>query len=115
MRAQHISESDLLKLKAKLLEEKKRVVRLRSVLDSQSPVHDTDRLNDNAASDAEASEENRMITSQVMSEETSQMLKKIEDALKRIEEGTYGMTADGKPIPVERLMADPTATTLVHA
>jgi DnaK suppressor protein len=34
-------------------------------------------------------------------------------ALKRIEEGSYGLTQDGKTIPEERLRANPAATTLI--
>jgi RNA polymerase-binding transcription factor DksA len=35
-------------------------------------------------------------------------------ALTRIEEGTYGISSvSGKPIPIERLRAIPTATKLV--
>jgi RNA polymerase-binding protein DksA len=41
-------------------------------------------------------------------------LEQIERALRRIEEGTYGISeVSGKPIPVERLDAVPYATTLV--
>jgi RNA polymerase-binding protein DksA len=41
-------------------------------------------------------------------------LEKIDRALRRIEEGTYGISeVSGKPIPVERLEAVPWATTLV--
>lgn len=41
-------------------------------------------------------------------------LTQIDNALKRIAEGTYGYSElSGKPIPVERLEALPTATTLV--
>lgn len=41
-------------------------------------------------------------------------LAKIERALQRIEEGTYGISeVSGKPIPIERLEAVPYATTLV--
>ncbi len=41
-------------------------------------------------------------------------LEKIERALRRIEEGTYGVSeVSGKPIPLERLEAVPWATTLV--
>lgn len=43
-----------------------------------------------------------------------QTLARIERALERIEEGTYGMSeVSGKPIPLERLEAVPYATTLV--
>jgi RNA polymerase-binding protein DksA len=41
-------------------------------------------------------------------------LEKIDRALERIEEGTYGISeVSGKPIPIERLEAVPYATTLV--
>lgn len=44
----------------------------------------------------------------------NEQLEEIDDALKRIDQGTYGFSAvSGKPIPVERLRAMPTATTLV--
>lgn len=42
-------------------------------------------------------------------------LQEIEDALKRIEDGTYGYSVkSGKPIPYERLEAQPTAKYLVE-
>jgi DnaK suppressor protein len=41
-------------------------------------------------------------------------LAKIDRALQRIEEGTYGISeVSGRPIPIERLEAVPYATTLV--
>jgi RNA polymerase-binding transcription factor DksA len=41
-------------------------------------------------------------------------LAKVDTALRRIDEGTYGLSAvSGKPIPIERLEAVPYATTLV--
>jgi len=41
-------------------------------------------------------------------------LARIDRALQRIEEGTYGISeVSGKPIPIERLEAVPYATTLV--
>jgi RNA polymerase-binding protein DksA len=41
-------------------------------------------------------------------------LRRIERALQRIEEGTYGVSeVSGEPIPLERLEAVPEATTLV--
>jgi RNA polymerase-binding transcription factor DksA len=42
-------------------------------------------------------------------------LKDIDDALQRIEDGTYGYSLkSGKPIPFERLEAQPTAKNLVE-
>jgi DnaK suppressor protein len=44
----------------------------------------------------------------------SETLARIERALQRIDEGTYGISeVSGKPIPIERLEAVPEATTLV--
>jgi DnaK suppressor protein len=43
-----------------------------------------------------------------------ELLSRIDKALSRIEAGTYGLSEiSGKPIPMERLEALPTATTLV--
>ena len=43
-----------------------------------------------------------------------QALAQIDKALERIKQGTYGVSeVSGKPIPIERLEALPTATTLV--
>jgi len=45
---------------------------------------------------------------------TMERLRGVEQALARIEEGTYGISSvSGKPIPIERLRAMPTATKLV--
>ncbi len=47
-------------------------------------------------------------------ERDQDQLGQIDRALRRIAEGTYGYSAvSGKPIPIERLEALPTATTLV--
>ncbi|GAB3800632.1 TraR/DksA C4-type zinc finger protein [Virgibacillus kimchii] len=44
-----------------------------------------------------------------------EQLQEIEDALKRIEDGSYGYSQkSGKPIPFERLEAQPTAKYLVE-
>lgn len=42
-----------------------------------------------------------------------QRLLEIDDALHRIEAGSYGVTDDGQEIPEDRLRANPAATTLV--
>ena len=47
--------------------------------------------------------------------EVSDELRLVEQALQRIDDGTYGICAvSGKPIPVERLEARPMAATLVE-
>lgn len=46
-------------------------------------------------------------------EELESRHKEITSALKRMEDGTYGITESGDPIDVKRLRANPAATTLV--
>ena len=49
-----------------------------------------------------------------LEENSEHVLADIDAALKRIEEGTYGISeVSGRPIPMERLEAVPWATTLV--
>ena len=48
-------------------------------------------------------------------ERDAQQLEQVEKALARIEAGTYGLSeVSGNPIPIERLEAVPSATTLVN-
>jgi RNA polymerase-binding transcription factor DksA len=50
----------------------------------------------------------------MLRDHTNNLLSQIDDALKAIEAGTYGVCRDtGQPIPYERLKAIPTALTLV--
>lgn len=52
---------------------------------------------------------------QGMEQFSEEQLQDIEDALAKIEEGTYGKSEkSGKPIPIERLEALPTARNLVE-
>jgi len=46
-------------------------------------------------------------------EKNEERLESVSEALKRIAQGTYGITKDGKLIPENRLRANPAATTLV--
>lgn len=43
----------------------------------------------------------------------TERLRSVEDALQRIEDQTYGVTAEGEIIPEDRLKANPAATTLI--
>jgi RNA polymerase-binding transcription factor DksA len=106
---QHIEQ-----LHKKLLEEQKK---LHSVMESfvvSDPVNDTDRLDDNADVGTDARESEELVRHESLERETKIMIDKTEAALKRIKEGTYGKTADGREIPYERLLVDPTADTLVE-
>lgn len=59
----------------------------------------------------------QVLTKEEILSERNQLLermKEIDKALQRIEAGTYGISeVSGEPIPIERLKAMPTATTLV--
>lgn len=97
-----------------LLQQKAKLGELRQEIDAENPIHDPDRLNDNASADTDATEEVSILSSEVLTSEAGDSLSRVNAALKRLEDGTYGHTQDGREIPVERLLADPTATTLVE-
>ena len=47
--------------------------------------------------------------------QTAERLRSVDQALARIDDGSYGISnISGKPIPIERLRAMPTATKLVN-
>jgi RNA polymerase-binding transcription factor DksA len=110
----HIPSDVLAKIKADLLKKKEKLLSVRKEVELENPAGDEDRLTNNASPDADAREEVQMLASEVVGTEVDEMLTRVDAALQRMERGTYGVTADGKDIPVERLLVDPTATTLVH-
>jgi len=110
----HIPQDTLQQLKQKLLESKAKLLEVRKDVDAENPIHDEDRVDDNASPDTDAREELQIFRSEVVGTEVGDMLARIDAALDQIEKGTYGHTEDGKEIPVERLLADPTAATLVQ-
>jgi DnaK suppressor protein len=96
----------------KHLEEEKTNVgaRLNALL-AQDPFADPDRLTDNAASDAEASEESSHDRIAAQTEELKAQLASIDDALVRIGKGTYGFCVNcDTMIDTDRLAILPTAT-----
>ena len=77
----------------------------------QDPFADSDRLNDNAASDTEAKEEFNHDRVEAMIEELKTKQTSLEAALSRIEKNTYGNCVNcGEMIDTDRLGAIPTAT-----
>jgi len=65
--------------------------------------------------DAALDSEHREISSQLLEIEARE-LAQVEEALKRMEEGTYGICeVTGKPIPLTRLQALPYATLCIEA
>lgn len=107
----HIPSETLEKLKQMLLAQRAKLTSVAQDVDEANPVHDTARLNDNASPDADASEEVSMLTSEVVGQQANDSLARVTAALKRMEDGTYGIDEKtGEPIAVERLLVDPTAT-----
>lgn len=80
-------------------------------LRKQDPFTDPDRVNDNAASDTEASEESDHDRVSSLLEELTLQSKDIDNALIRLEAGTYGLCQNcGESIEESRLAIVPTAT-----
>lgn len=104
--------SDILEtIRVTLEEEKTHVVARIETLIAQDPFSDPGRLNDNAASDAEASEESDHDRYVALVDELKSQLSKINGALVRIGEGTYGFCTNcHEMIDTDRLAILPTAT-----
>ena len=76
----------------------------------QDPFSNPDRLNDNAASDTEASEESTHERMEALEKELRRNLEEINMALERIKKGSYGKCLNcGKMIDTDRLAIKPTA------
>ncbi|MBI5150978.1 MAG: hypothetical protein HZA34_00195 [Candidatus Pacebacteria bacterium] len=110
----HIPADVLQTLKQRLLERRAKLSEVQKVVDEANPVHNEDRVNNNASPDTDAREEAQILESEVVGSEVVDMLARVNGALDRMEKGIYGLTHDGKEIPIQRLLVDPTATTLVQ-
>ena len=104
--------SDVLEsLRLHLEEEKKHTNDRIAELSAQDPFSDPDRVNDNAASDSEASEESSHDRFAAMVEELKNHLSDIDAALERIGDGSYGFCTNCHTmIDTDRLSILPTAT-----
>lgn len=104
--------SDVLDQVRRALEEEKRRVSSRiAELAAQDPFADPDRVNDNAASDAEANEESSHDRYTAMVDELKTRLVSLDEALVRVGNGTYGFCTNcGDLIDTDRLSIVPTAT-----
>ena len=105
----------LVSIQHHLEEEKKRVTARIAELRLQDPFSDPERLNDNAASDAEASEESSHDRFAALVTQLTDQLKEIEAAQERVSDGTYGYCISCKQmIDTDRLAILPTATLCLH-
>lgn len=102
--------SILQNIKDNLLKEKNKLVTTITSLKSQDPFSDPERLNDNAASDTEAKEESSHERMEALEKALRLHMSEIEQALERIQKGTYGKCLScGKMIDTDRLAIKPTA------
>ncbi len=86
----------------------------KSSLAKEDPFADTSRLNDNASDDTEAAEQYGHAQAATLSEETTDALKRVRNAMKRVDDGTYGKCVScGAMINTDRLGVDPTAELCV--
>ncbi len=104
--------NDILNEIKKHLEEERAHISARiGELSQQDPFSDPDRLNDNAASDREATEESSHDRFEAMVDELKETLGEIDGALDRIARGTYGFCTNcAQMIDTDRLAIIPTAT-----
>lgn len=108
----HIPTATLAELKEKLLHMQTQLEDQIERTASASPVNDLERLNDNESAD-DALEDIEILQSDVLVEHLEERLRDVQSALERIEQGSYGVTAEGEEIPVARLTIDPTVQTVV--
>lgn len=115
----HIPEQKLAELKDKLLVEKARLEESLSSITRTNPDNPDDWTVKNNDADTDVSDKNDQGDALEDLEENigiaqplESQLKDVEEALGRIEAGTYGHDENsGEPIPLERLEANPAART----
>jgi DnaK suppressor protein len=109
----HLSKDQLARLKARLEEERAALLRREAELRSETtaaPTPDVGDRQDLAAIEA------AQVTQLSVADHDRVRLREIEDALQRMQAGTYGICEDtGEEIPFARLWAEPTARLTVEA
>ncbi|EQB37265.1 MULTISPECIES: TraR/DksA C4-type zinc finger protein [Virgibacillus] len=114
--SKHLSQEKIAELKSRLLYMKKEIENDLAANDPTSPNEAVEELADydNHPADmgTEQFEQERDAGVQQIKED---QLQDIKEALAKIEKGNYGVSEiSGKPIPIERLEAQPTARYLVE-
>lgn len=95
--------------------EEKRLEKRKDDLSKQDPFVDTDRLNDNAAIDADVKEQLGHATTEALKKEIERKLIQVRKALASIRIGKYGICEKcGKMIDTERLMVMPETTVCTN-
>lgn len=102
-------------IKQKLEDQKKHIAEQIADLKASDPFNDPDHATDNAAVDTDVREQGGHDLIQAEIETLSERLIDIQEALERIEKGTYGVCAKcGKRIPDGRLQLVPEAKYCVE-
>ena len=90
------------------------LLRRKKSLAKEDPFADASRLNDNASDDTEAAEQFGHAQSAALGKETSVALVRVREAMKRVDDGSYGKCVQcGEMIDTDRLGIDPTAELCV--
>ncbi|HSW89550.1 MAG TPA: hypothetical protein VLH19_01630 [Patescibacteria group bacterium] len=108
-----LNSDQLSNLRTRLESEKAKLESVLQSIDVGDPAQNGERVDNNADAGTDAIEENDLVRSESLRRETTIMMERIDDSLRRMSEGSYGKTDDGEDIPFERLEIDPTATTNV--
>ncbi len=107
---QHLSDSQLQELKATLLGELGKLEKTIEVLEEQDPFKNPEHVLDNAAIDTDVREQLGHETVEAEVKALRQKLERVENALRKMENGTYGFDEQtNEPIPFERLQVVPEA------
>ena len=113
---QVLDSASLAELRTRLLAEQERLQRLMAALSTDGGAESP---SDPLLSDPEdfgemAQDITSLDTNQALSENDRRLLEQVQNALRRMDAGTYGRSeVTGRPIPLERLQALPWATTNV--
>ena len=107
----HLSADQQKELRTRLEEKLARLTSYRQSVRDENPANDPDRLENNESGD-EAMEAYEMLESETLNDETTTIIREVRAALKRMDEGTYGVDEkNGQPIPYQRLLLFPEART----
>lgn len=113
----HLTETEIEELKAALDAEK-------DLLEEELAEHGKkvgddwtgtpEGFGDEPADEDEADKMEELGVNVALVEELERRYKEIKAALKRMQDGSYGLTASGEEIDIERLRANPAATTNIE-
>ena len=100
----------LLPLRNYLISKREKLEKRKTKLAKEDPFADSDRINNNAASDAEAAEQSGHVRVTALKKEVDKGLINVRKTLTKIKVGKFGLCDScGKMIDTDRLSIDPTA------